>query len=214
MNKNIILEKKINPFIILPYGKRQSIVYYGNRYIGIDENIWRELIFGCNENGIRNNIKKVCIDELSRGNKIIIYRNRNFIYFFHIYPTECVESFSGRKGLFLIIGFHMEYKLLKMEFDKTISALDCFFSTISRCCADYMNAMDVSIPTRFVNKANVRAYHNYIQNCLTEADNRMQIILHKGNDSSQNNNKLYHIYKKIIELCKFDRIICVYNQNT
>ncbi len=125
--------REIEPFIILPYGKMQDMVFYPSKkelsyYDAIREIAYRELA----NTIILDNIIKVVVNF---WNVIVI----------HIYPITNVEKSSGRTGQNLIIGFVIS-KLAFLKNSKDIMDYACdFFEIIRQYSQD-----ERDIPSGFV----------------------------------------------------------------
>ena len=202
-------DNSVSPFIILPYRKRQSMVFYGDKNLGLNERVWRDLIFGYNDKDIYRSIKKVYSNDMSPDNTIITYKQFPYIYVFHIYPAECVENYSGRRGLRLIVGFRIKYRLLRNRLVQITNTIISFFDVISNCSYDYMDNDSVSIPSRFIKKVNIGAYNEYIIRCLTEAEDRMQNIISDKNDEPVLSSRVYHVYQTIVEASRYKKTVCI-----
>lgn len=162
------MKEIIEPFIILPYGDLQDVVFF------INETIRNEYTFlvDCAYKKLSNDILPInLIKVINRVNEIII---------FHIYPTTYEEKHTGRKGQYLIVGYIIDKKCFWRKYDKLIYCCNLFFDAIKQCC-NFSN-MNSSIPTQFLSKVNTKYYNEYINNFLIQARIKMILIMKEKNE--------------------------------
>lgn len=155
-----MIRETMEPFIILPYGDMQDIIFF------IDESIENQYNF------LKDMVYKGLSDEILLDNSIRVINRMHEIIFFHIYPTSYHEKCSNRIGQYLIVGFIINKKCLQKRFDNLICACSLFFEAIMRC--GYIDEDNLSIPTKFLYKVNSKYYDTYIRNYLIES--RKQVI--------------------------------------
>ncbi len=152
-------KEKIEPFIILPYGDLQDIIFYINESIKSDYSFLVDYAY----NRLSNDILAL--------NLIKVINRKNEVVVFHIYPTSYEERHSRRKGQNLIIGYIIEKKCFWNSYEKLISACSFFFVAVKHCGNYPLN--NSSFPTQFLFKVNLKCYNEYIINYLNQARNKM-----------------------------------------
>lgn len=130
------MKKQIEPFIILPQGRMQERLYFGSDYIKRYE---YELLNIANK-GIAN--------VLFESNVIRVHVIHGSLVVLHLYPTKIKESFSGRLGQKVIIGYIINKRIIYFKLKKTIQYVNGFFNEIQKVCE------------------NSWAYRSYIPNSL------------------------------------------------
>ena len=162
-----MIKEIIEPFIILPYGNMQDIVFFMKESIRNEYSFLVDMAYKKLSNEILSvNLIKV----INRGNEIII---------FHIYPSNYEEKHSGRKGQYLIVGYIINKSCFWRKYDNLICACNLFFSAIMQCGNFYIP--NLSIPTQFIFKVNAEYYNEYINKSLNQA--RIQMLLIMKNKS-------------------------------
>lgn len=158
-----MIKEIIEPFIILPYGDLQDIVFF------INESIKSEYFF------LVDYAYKKLSNDILPVNLIKVINRVNEIIIFHIYPTTYEEKHSGRKGQYLIVGYIINKKCFWRKYDKLIYACNLFFNAIKQCGNYYIT--NSSFPTQFLSKVNLRCYNKYINNYLNQARIKMILIM-------------------------------------
>ncbi len=149
----------IEPFIILPYGDLQDIIFYINESIKNEYSFLIDFAYYKLSNDIlASNLVKV----INRVNEIIV---------FHIYPSFYEEKKSRRKGQNLIVGYIIEKKCFCYSYEKIIYACNFFFVAIKQC-GNYPLS-NSNFPTQFIFKVNLKSYNEYIINYLHQARNKI-----------------------------------------
>lgn len=157
------MKEIIEPFIILPYGDLQDIVFF------INETIRNEYTF------LVDYAYKKLSNYILPINLIKVINIVNEIIIFHIYPTTYEEKHSGRKGQNLIVGYIINKKCFWGKYDKLIYSCNLFFNAIKQC-GNFSNT-NSSIPTQFLSKVNMKYYNEYINNYLSQARINMLLIM-------------------------------------
>ena len=153
----------IEPFIILPYGDMQDIVFF------IEESIRNEYSF------LVDMAYKKLSNEILQLNLIKVINRVNEIIIFHIYPTTYEEKHSGRKGQYLIVGYIISKRCFGRKYDNLIYACNLFFNAVKQCGNFYVS--NLTIPTQFLFKVNTRYYNEYINKYLNQARIQMLLIM-------------------------------------
>lgn len=177
-----MIKEIIEPFIILPYGDLQDIVFFINESIKSKYSFLIDYAYKRLSNDILPvNIIKV----INRVNEIVI---------FHIYPTTYEERHSGRKGQYLIVGYIIDKKCFWRKYDNLIYACNLFFDAIKQCGGFYVP--NLSIPTQFLFKVNARCYNEYINKYLNQARIQMLLIMEnkKYYTNDEQNKRLKAVY--------------------
>lgn len=159
------MKEIIEPFIILPYGDLQDIVFF------INETIRNEYTF------LVDYAYKKLSNDILPINLIKVINRVNEIIIFHIYPTTYEEKHSGRKGQNLVVGYIIDKKCFWRKYDKLIYSCNLFFNAI-RQCGNFSN-INSSIPTQFLSKVNMKYYNEYIYNYLSQARTKMILLMKK-----------------------------------
>lgn len=160
LSEGRMIKEILEPFIILPYGDLQDIVFFINESIRNNYSFLIDMAYRKLSNEILTiNLIRV----INRGNEIII---------FHIYPTSYEEKSSGRMGQNLIIGYIINKKCFRRKYDNLICSCNLFFRAVMQC--GYFEMQNSSIPTQFLFKINSGHYNEYINNYLNRT--RIQMI--------------------------------------
>ena len=113
------------PFIVLPQGTKQEGIYWGSKYIrGIEEELLAAINCNIGNTRLTTNVIRV----LSVSNCLLVV---------HLFPTTMKESFSGRSGLKVVIGFIINKNLVRFRFKQLMNQINSFFNAIKNCCSEY-----------------------------------------------------------------------------
>jgi len=129
-----------SPFIILPQGRRQECVFYGSDYIKRQEYFLLKVA------------NKFIGNTRIKTNVIRIRMHKGRIIIVHLYPTNIPESFSGRYGLKVTIGFVIDWKYLLFHYTKVLEYACNFFEAIKYSLR--VNESDIYIPNVLLRSVN------------------------------------------------------------
>lgn len=174
-------EEILEPFLILPYGTMQDVVWFINEHIKNKYSFLIDMAY-----------KKIS-NEIFQSNLIRVVNRFHEIIIFHIYPTSYEEKFSGRRGQYLIVGYIINKKSFLGKYDNLLCACNLFFRSIILC-----GSFDASksIPTQFLYKINSEYYNEYISGYLTQTRDQMLLIMKNKDhiDTMEQNERLKKVY--------------------
>lgn len=179
-----MIKEILEPFLILPYGNMQDVVWFIDGRIKDEYRSLVSLAYdGISNDILRHNIIKV----VNLPHKIIV---------FHFYPTAYIEKNSGRGGQNLIIGYIIDKGCFRKRYCNLIYACSLFFEAIVR-----YGQLDISknIPTQFLTKINAKHYNDYIRNSLCKVRANMLLIMENEEQHTieKHNRRLSEVYTLI-----------------
>lgn len=156
----------IEPFIILPYGEIQDTIFFLEESLRKEYSLLIELAY------------KKLSNEILQDNLIKVVIKRNEIIIFHIYPTEYKEKYSNRLGQNLIIGYIIKKDFFRKNTEIVIYSCNLFFEAVRYC--GYIKDNNLSIPSKFLYKVNIKHFNKYIISYLMKKRTEMQLITKKN----------------------------------
>lgn len=197
-----MIVNSIEPFIILPFGYKQEIVFWSKTSLKNELSSMIDIAYCELPNTIikDNLIKVVC--------------SINYIIVLHIYPTNVKEKGSGRLGQNLIIGYLIKKSMIFNQIDLVIDAIQIFFDAV-KLCSQNETKQSGSVPSKFVYFVNNHNDVSYILEYLEKARIQMVNIA----DTHYHCNNAFRNYRSILNKkifacfnCKMgERIKYVYN---
>ena len=175
----------IEPFIILPYGNLQDVIFFINEDIRDEYNFLTEMAYSeISDKVIKTNLIKV----VNKISETIV---------FHIYPTSYLEKGSGRTGQNLIVGYIISKTCLGKKSNSLAYACGLFFDTIIKYGC--FNMPTLNIQTQFLIKINLGSYNEFINNQLKRTRTQMLLIIKDNRciDDVRKNIRLQMVYELV-----------------
>jgi hypothetical protein len=174
MKNNVYAE----PFIILPQGKRQECLFWGNEHFkAIESDLLKMSNCGIGNTRVNTNVIRGVV-------------HGNLLYVVHLYPTSVRETFSGRSGQKAIIGFAIRRSGLFFSFSRVVTTVDSFFKAVEHVCN--RNIGGLYTPNVLMRNACNENFFLEIDRALSEEG----IIEFISNEESLNE-KIVGLYKQI-----------------